>query len=146
VECTGEGGMPLSVFVVGIASVMTRLPGCVVASGGRVFVASGRRARIMSPFAAFVKKRCGSNVKVTRHQALARDGMQHGPKREKSRMSSEQKTQHSLKIMCNSLADLEKAQKLIATLTDKPTHSNIRKNLEKLIREIKAEVKHLESE
>jgi hypothetical protein len=61
-------------------------------------------------------------------------------------MSSEQKTQHSLKIMSNSLADLQKAQKLIATLSDKPTHSNIRKNLGKLIDDVKAEIRHLGSE
>jgi hypothetical protein len=44
---------------------------CALASSGRVFPAPGRRARIMSLFAAFVKKRCGSNLKVTQDQSLA---------------------------------------------------------------------------
>jgi hypothetical protein len=61
-------------------------------------------------------------------------------------MDSKQKNQHNRKIMCNSLADLEKAQKLITALSDKPTHANIRKNLEKLISDVKAEIKRMQSE
>jgi hypothetical protein len=43
-----------------------------VASGDRVLDTLGRRARIMSLFAAFVKKRCGSNLKMTQDQLLMR--------------------------------------------------------------------------
>jgi ribosomal protein S19E (S16A) len=63
----------------------------------------------------------------------------------KQNMASEQQNQHNLKILRDSLADLEEAQTLSKRLSDKPIHDKIRKNMEKLAHDIKAEIKKLES-